>query len=665
MKKFLLTIVLVLFAGQAEAGFDVLNLGSLGLGGSGNNQRLAFYTPLTSTLNVLAPPRALPGTTGTFTRASAAYLTDFEGVTRKIESGSVGVEGSRVVTNLFLNSGATATQNITLPVGRYTSWITGTGSITSSAGTAVGSGFGAATEGAENVITITSPGTVTFTKAGVVATAQVEPNTGSSSTTPSEYVATTSVAVTKCFSADKSGVALPQAYPERANSTAYALNSEIQVSGWWYNCTTAGTSAGSAPTFATGKAGLVTVTDGTVTWTLGGRLLLGYVSEPASTNKTTAYGIIPADTLGPELASGTLTVGQKYQITARTDANFVADGAVDNNVGTQFVATAATVTLDAGDKVKRVQWGVGEKSFHNGTAFVQNITGLTLSGDTAAVLSIVTDQTEIEKAGLANINPTYKVYKLDNSAGSVDAWVAVTGNTGNTNYHSLSFTGRSIGSCKLWNNAGTTLATFNSANYTKVKADNVLPVASTDKLLVATPATTTVYFLLPQLEELPYATSINPSLGATSTRAATSLSYPISGNLTSPTWSAKITATPAAISQDGKFLLGSYLDANNSVGLLMSGANAVARKRLTGSNNDATKALTLAANTTKRFGLRGSLTGWSLFVDGVKGTDSSNTSTPAAGTTLQIGADGNSANGFYGYFKDLYLYNKPLTDGRF
>ena len=40
------------------------------------------------------------------------------------------------------------------------------------------------------------------------------------------------------------------------------------------------------------------------------------------------------------------------------------------------MATAATVTLDAGDKVKRVQWGVGEKSFHNGTAFVQNITGL-------------------------------------------------------------------------------------------------------------------------------------------------------------------------------------------------------------------------------------------------------------------------------------------------
>ena len=54
-----------------------------------------------------------------------------------------------------------------------------------------------------------------------------------------------------------------------------------------------------------------------------------------------------------EISSGNLTVGEYYIITARDDAVFTADGAADNNVGTEFTATGTSVTLDSGDKVKR------------------------------------------------------------------------------------------------------------------------------------------------------------------------------------------------------------------------------------------------------------------------------------------------------------------------
>lgn len=68
------------------------------------NSVAAFYSPFTTTLSVLTPPRAYPGTTGTFTRASAQYVYDHENVLRKVESGSIAIPGSRIVTNLLTYS---------------------------------------------------------------------------------------------------------------------------------------------------------------------------------------------------------------------------------------------------------------------------------------------------------------------------------------------------------------------------------------------------------------------------------------------------------------------------------------------------------------------------------------------------------------------------------
>ncbi len=106
-----------------------------------------------------------------------------------------------------------------------------------------------------------------------------------------------------------------------------------------------------------------------------------------------------ADLRLAELNSGNLTVGTMYEISARAEQDFTADGAPDNNVGTTFIATGTNVTLDADDKVYPVDisWtkygtntveidsgalkisyvssGNGARlQFHNGADFISNLT---------------------------------------------------------------------------------------------------------------------------------------------------------------------------------------------------------------------------------------------------------------------------------------------------
>ena len=101
------------------------------------------------------------------------------------------IEGS--ATNYLLNSDAPATQTTgSLATGTYTLWIAGTGSATSSAGTATGSGFGTATNGSPNTFTLTEAGTVVVTVSGSPTRFQLENNPLVSS-----YIPTTGTTATR------------------------------------------------------------------------------------------------------------------------------------------------------------------------------------------------------------------------------------------------------------------------------------------------------------------------------------------------------------------------------------------------------------------------------------------------------------------------------------
>jgi hypothetical protein len=76
--------------------------------------------------------------------------------------------------NFFLNPSAPVTQSINLAVGTYIFSVQGAGSLTAAAGTAVGTGFAAATQAAPvNNLVITTAGTVTFTVTGSLTSAIV------------------------------------------------------------------------------------------------------------------------------------------------------------------------------------------------------------------------------------------------------------------------------------------------------------------------------------------------------------------------------------------------------------------------------------------------------------------------------------------------------------
>lgn len=108
------------------------------------------------------------------TGASAtAYIPTTSAAVTQCNPEGFMVEGAK--TNFLLNSTAPATQTTgSLATGTYTLWVEGTGTATSAANTAVGSGFGIASAGSPNTFTVSSAGTVNITVTGSLTRFQLE-----------------------------------------------------------------------------------------------------------------------------------------------------------------------------------------------------------------------------------------------------------------------------------------------------------------------------------------------------------------------------------------------------------------------------------------------------------------------------------------------------------
>lgn len=101
-----------------------------------------------------------------------AYSTYAANIARRDTTGLLVEEGR---TNQLKNSAAPVTQTTaSLGTGNYVLWVNGSGSATSSAGTATITGAGAATQGSPNIFVVTVAGTVTVTVSGSLNAFQLE-----------------------------------------------------------------------------------------------------------------------------------------------------------------------------------------------------------------------------------------------------------------------------------------------------------------------------------------------------------------------------------------------------------------------------------------------------------------------------------------------------------
>lgn len=89
-------------------------------------------------------------------------------------------------------------------------------------------------------------------------------------------------------------------------------------------------------------------------------------------------------------------------------------------------------------------------------------------------------------------------------------------------------------------------------------------------------------------------------------------------------------------------LWGTYVDASNYTAILHDATNLIFRKRIAGSNYDATIANAFVSGTTCKIAATWGAAGTAIYLDGVAGTPHANTTAAQIAATMQVGADGNS-----------------------
>jgi len=264
---------------------------------------------------------------------------------------------------------------------------------------------------------------------------------------------------------------------------------------------------------------------------------------------------------------------------------------------------------------------VGTKAYHNGTAFQNPITGMTLSGDTAAVLSIVADQTAVEAAKLTTFTNGYKVYDVTTGVGGAGV-VTFTGSIAAVQT-SIGIRARVLsGSVVLSDSTGANDVALSGTTYARFAKENFLGTAARTVILTVA-ANSQVRFIIPTLVDSAYLPSPVPSAGAATTLAATTLSYPITGNLpTSGTRHIQFNWKPAGYAVGTtQYLWSSYVDANNYTAIWYNGVIVTMEKKIAGVSEYVTSPLTATVGT-------------AYTIDGYINSDN----------TLQLKVNGDAAN---------------------
>ncbi len=160
------------------------------------------------------------------------------------------------------------------------------------------------------------------------------------------------------------------------------------------------------------------------------------------------------------------------------------------------------------------------------------LTGLAKGGDASATLTRVQDIVGLEAAGLRFICTSGYVVRLNNTAGSSNAWVSISGGAQNTNTHQGSVYWKGTG------NAFLAMVTPNpsqalTANYQRFVQSLTPPGAGAILQIAAQPGAD-VYFILNQLEEEIVPSSVIVTRGGATSRAVDQLFWALDSGIIKP-----------------------------------------------------------------------------------------------------------------------------------
>ena len=296
-----------------------------------------------------------------------------------------------------------------------------------------------------------------------------------------------------------------------------------------------------------------------------------------------------------------------------------------------------------------------------------DLVNLAKTGDAAAVLSVVDDTVALTAAGLINICTNGKVYKLDNSAGVVPAYASTGSPSGNLNQHGGSIYARitsGTGKIQLSGANFAPVIAFAGASYAKYSGVGT-PAATGDQLLARADAGAVIYFILPQLEEGTFCTSVIPgdTLAAV-TRSATNYTRPTAGVLRANDWGIWGRVVPSAGGQASVVVLGLYVSATEQLRVVVESTVIAATKTVAGVSVVATVPYTHTANIPFEYQLiQSSSQGLGLRVKQDGGAWSATvfdaTATGKAAITLPSSYSiGNKASGFH--FTGTFPFTMPI-----
>ena len=130
--------------------------------------------------------------------------------------------------------------------------------------------------------------------------------------------------------------------------------------------------------------------------------------------------------------------------------------------------------------------------------------------------------------------------------------------------------------------------------------------------------------------------------GAAVARNADVDQYPTTAGPIAAAGSIALDFTPYHAPSGTIALWGTYVGASNYTAILHDATNLIFRKRIAGSNYDATIANAFSSGTTYKIAATWGVAGTAIYLDGVAGTPHANTTAAQIAATMQVGADGNS-----------------------